>query len=102
MVRLLLTSPDIPVNSLAAGFDLSHFNWILTPFSQTWVDFLHDPFFQALHTLQCKKQTKKPYFLVHYSNLFLENSQGQNYCPHLMDKETEACDTEEMTPFLTL
>lgn len=48
------------------------------------------------------KQTKKPYFLVHYSNLFLENSQGQNYCPHLMDKEIEACDTEEMTPFFIL
>ena len=104
MVRLLLTSPDIPVNSLAAGFDLSHINQISTLFSQTWVDFLHDPSFQALHTLQCKKQQqqkKKPYFFMHYSNLFLENSQGQNYCPHLMDKETEARDTEEMTPFFS-
>ena len=106
MVRLLLTSPDIPMNSLAAGLDRSHFNQISTLFSQTWVDFLHDPSFQALHTLQCKKQQqqqqkKKPYFLVHYSNLFLENSQGQHYCPHLMGKETEACDTEEMSPFFS-
>ena len=44
------------MNSLAAGFDLAHFNQISTLFSQTWVDFLHDPSFQALHTLQCKKQ----------------------------------------------
>ena len=56
---LFLTSPDIPMNSLAAGLDRSHFNQISTLFSQTWVDFLHDPSFQALHTLQCKKQQQQ-------------------------------------------
>ena len=77
MVRLLLTSPDIPVNSLAAGFYLSHFNWILTPFSQTWVDFLHDPFFQALHTLQCKKQTNKKTLLLSALFEFISRKQSR-------------------------
>ena len=52
-------------------------------------------------TLYSVKNNKNPYTLAHYSNLFPENSQGQNYCPHLMDKETEAYDTEEMTPFFS-
>lgn len=31
---------------------------------------------------------------MHQPNGFLGNSQGWNYCPHLVGKEIEACDTQ--------